>query len=653
MDLSTGENKPQSEALISNQPGWFLTIIGILFSLFVGFLFRASFSPGFVKEKILQASLKINDQVITHVDSAKIKLKDDSFGILPRFSIVLEQVTMESNQPCWMMPLLQIDELSLPLSIESFLLYGKIEIKEMNARYVTLKLRSEKKCVNVASNSVNSNSSINKEVTLGVNLDQSKKNENDKNINGLQSFSAENFKIIYLPNRQNDLEFSHFHVDVLSQLPRKAKLQAEWNAFGDQRVGDYLFKSQLNFIFDESEDSIFSGNIKGQWREGSVAINVKHFKSNENTILSWNIHQVPMQQIMSTLNQYKLTQMKFNFKNFWFSSEGGSQIVNGKLNSFKFDKLILDGDIGNIQSGPVRGLSVDPLRFNEFDFLLKNMNLDFFMDSLKQDTQFVLSLGHLNGSATVQDRKNLKLTGKWTDLKFIFSNKGKRELQNVSSIDLICELTNNIWKINLDHFVLDKNPIDGFVKFQADRFLKKVDMNLNLKKIKLNPEVTDLMTNGGSIDAFDVESHLSLKDKQISKLDGKISFPNLELEDIQFKNILFNMKSSNNELHFSLRADRIESAINNPAISLAQPLLTQMHVIDDIHLKNIRGDFIYFNKSLEWKKVKMEGQKANYFLDGSWNDSGLLQGTIQTSGVSRMLWKLEGNRNEPQFIKIH
>jgi hypothetical protein len=123
--------------MIAEQPGLRILLTGLLLAFFIGYTLKSYLSPSRVTAQIEKAASHVHKDIEISFNSAKFILSE---GILPRFSVVIDKIKMESLQSCWMAPTLEIDELRLPLSFWG-LITGRGPVESIEANIVTLTLR--------------------------------------------------------------------------------------------------------------------------------------------------------------------------------------------------------------------------------------------------------------------------------------------------------------------------------------------------------------------------------------------------------------------------------------------------------------------------------------------------------------------------------
>lgn len=137
--------KESEKDLVAEQPGLGLSFIGLFLAFFMGLAIRAALSPEQVRAHLLHATENVHRDLDIQFEKAYVSFAQ---GIFPDLSVVIENVTIQSQKACYLTPLAEINEIRLPLSLRH-LFRGQILIHEVLADEVNLSLRTAyQKCEN-------------------------------------------------------------------------------------------------------------------------------------------------------------------------------------------------------------------------------------------------------------------------------------------------------------------------------------------------------------------------------------------------------------------------------------------------------------------------------------------------------------------------
>lgn len=224
--------------LISEQPGMKILITGLVLAFFIGFTLKSMLSPSRVATQIEKAASHIHKDVRVTFEKAQVSLTD---GFFPRFSVVINNVRMESSQACWLSPVLEVDEMRLPVSIWG-LITGTSPIKNIEAENVKLTLRgSPADCDKEKQAQADSN----QEKLSAPLVTLSPSEQADKYRNAVRGIAISRFKIISSQYPQYPSEFLSFVAQVKSFEPKVIEVTAKTNLLKDEQVGDYLSHANL------------------------------------------------------------------------------------------------------------------------------------------------------------------------------------------------------------------------------------------------------------------------------------------------------------------------------------------------------------------------------------------------------------------------
>ena len=134
--------KKIKESLVTDQPGRKVFFSGIILSLVLGFFIRGLTKPEFLQAELKAAVSRIHSSTQVNWGGASISLKN---GWWPRFSILINDVKIVSEESCWGQPLLYAREVELPISFVSFVENGQ-PLRKIYVRDSFLELRSDFVC---------------------------------------------------------------------------------------------------------------------------------------------------------------------------------------------------------------------------------------------------------------------------------------------------------------------------------------------------------------------------------------------------------------------------------------------------------------------------------------------------------------------------
>ena len=669
--ISRKKSNPNSEKdLVAEQPGLGMSFIGIFLAFFVGIAIRAAISPDRVKEHLEKATQKIHRDINVTFGHAYVSLAD---GIWPDLSVVIEDVKLTSTKSCWLKPLAEINEIRLPLSMRH-LFKGQILIHEVLAGEVNLSLRESyaecpsterapqsaredgNKTAGAQSQPVGGESGGNP-LGAGTGLAKSSESspgfENVKRNNPIDFISIKHLNIHYLPVAFTSVYIENFSVQLKAENPRWIHLGGK--VMLNRDVDSYDSGAYANLSVDSHEGSNPSADLslKGLWREGHFDL-AAHFEPETRHLkLQADIKHLPLSQIIPYLKKYRLMESEFNGKRAWISGQMKIEGNTEKLQQTpaRFEKLRLEGDLGEISCSVAEVTSLSPLVFRPIDLEIRGLNIRELLVFLNRPhpTPALGELGTFNGTAHFINPEQLALRGDYSGLEFIFSNRGSRQTQALSLISGELELKKNRWQIQVDRVKPVEGIFDGKLQMSADKDFKDLLIDAKISELGLAPKIQSLMSGGGSLGALSGQLKIHLKEAQIVDLGGQLKWDQLSIEGVRLTKPKLNLKMIAQELKMDFSASEMEVAPKESEklfAELFQTLGTNSLILQSPVAQIRTRQF----KTLNWDRFQAQSSYGGFKSVGGWDENSSLGGQLQITGKKSQKWKIQGTRNHPQFV---
>ena len=663
MDLRVGQfSHKNSEKFVFQQPGLLVSFFGILLASIIGLSVRSYFSPERVRDKIMEASKNIHRDVRVSVDEAYLSLSD---GYLPQFSITLNQVTFESEQVCWFSPLVQIDQIRLPISIWS-LLKGEPQVSRLISKNVSVKLRkSREECVESISKKTISETSLRAEKKSSPMDSIDGKIQIPKNV--IQSVEIQNLNLNYFPIPQYQFEMESIRFQLKSFDPRIIVLRAIFNSGTEQWLGDQQSKTTILMEYSESAEPTLKTQVSGQWREGYYELNSNYQINSQQYEMSFFGKHLPMQQIANIATKYQLTQIPLNGKSNWLSLRARAA---GKLNQiqesqFQIEEAKLEGDLGEITTKDIEVTQFSPLQIKPtVEAELKNIELDqllmFLGETDKHPT--IHNHGQFNGKLKFENRKNISIQGVHSGLEFIFSNKGMREYQKFTQLNADISFLGQNWKTKISDIQLQDGQFDGAIEITANRDWQNVDMNLEIQKVILNPSVQKLVSSGGTLGELSGQVKIALKQGALNSIQGQLLNDLMIVDGVHLEKSAIQLKTMDSLFYVQMKAQTLKVQKESPVYEKSQDILNQSTVLQNaefVSFKNLDAQIKTENlRTLSWSIASLKQSQDQFRLStrGSWNADGGIEGLITYQSLkpqpgNSVQWNISGQRSSPVIAK--
>lgn len=635
--------------LIAEQPGMTVLMIGLFVSFLIGYTVKSILSPARVTGQIEKAASHIHKDVRVQFASAQFSLSD---GILPQMAVIISNIRMESEQTCWGAPVLEIDELRLPVSLIS-LLRGQGAIRDIQANIVTLKLRKELKNCDLDS----SGTPLVEQKKTAPLVSLSPPEDQQKYQNDIRSIQVQKLTIMASEFPQYQPELLNFAVNVKSFSPRVIELTAKSHLLKDVAVGDYLSHANLYVQYKESPERSVQAHFFGNWREGHYSL-IANYTMDENLLaLETDLKHIPLSQILQILQKYDLVSDDLNGRQVWISTKARSVSAVDKIGDSPMEirDLRLEGDLGEMYVDNIQVDSIEPFSYKPIVVNIDKLDVEKLLTLLNRPkkTNMLGALGQFTGRAEIISEKDMKMSGHHTGLEFVFSNKGQRELQVIDSMGGDIALKNDTWIFNVRGIQPRGGIFLGEVHLKADRDFKDVQIKADVNEMSLDLGVQKLMTNGGAIGNLTMESDLRLKEGQLRFLKGLVRVDSMKIEGMEFGKTRASFDWKDQETILRLQTNSLNVTENSPAGGVLKSVtLDSWWSPEGLGLSALDGEFrIKSSQNMSWRKFQAQvGKIGKLSTEGAWNSSGELQGhVLNREGKQNKRWQISGTRENPLF----
>lgn len=635
--------------LVTEQPGMVVVVSGLIISFLIGYTFKSYLSPARVFANIEKAASHIHKDVKVTFTSAHLSLND---GILPRFAVVINDVKMESENKCWASPVLEVDELRLPLSVWG-LLRGGPRVRTIEANKVVLTLRETVQ--DCAPPEIVKTTEMQNPSAL-VRLSPSEKNI--KYQNDLRSLSVNEFKIVAEKHPQVSSELQQLVVRVKSFEPKVIELRAKTHLLKDQQVGDYLSHANLFVEYQESPQVKVQSHVFGNWREGHYSLIANYTFEDQRLAVEADLKHIPLSQILAILQKYGLASKELNGRQAWLSTKAQivAPILQLRQSPLEIRDLRLEGDLGELKVERVKVQSLEPLKYAPISVDIRKLDVAklLYLLNRPKSSSILGELGVFSGRAEIQSGEKIKMSGEHRGLAFVFSNKGQQESQVLDRLVGDAKLSGNQWSFSIRRIEPRGGLFIGDVQVTADPDFRKVALRASVDEVVLAPAVQKLMTNGGSIGVLGLDVNARLSDGELSYLRGLARLEGMTVEGLSFGKAQTTIDWSQGEviLKSQVKSLEVDSA------SAAVPVLKQVTspawwTQEKMAMNSLTGTFSTKGLSaFTWKNVQGQvGKTGRFITEGAWDEVGSLKGSVYNrEGKSQKKWIIEGDRENPIFV---
>lgn len=636
--------------LIAEQPGMAILLSGFILSFFLGYTAKSLLSPSRVAARIEKAASHIHKDIKVKFASAQFSLSD---GILPRFAVIISQVRMESEQKCWAAPILEVDELRLPLSFWN-VIRGQAPVQNIEANNVRLVLREDFKNCDSQEEKFKEVSKTPPPLVSLSPSEQSKKYQND--VRGVR---VQKLEISSEKHPQFHSELFNFVVKVKSFEPKVIEVTAKTHLLKDAQVGDYLSHANLYVQYKESPEATIQSHFFGNWREGHYSLIANYTMDEQLLAMETDLKHIPLSQILAIMQKYNLASKELNGRQVWLSTKARMVTPLDEIRNSPIEvrDLRLEGDLGEMRVDRMDISSVEPLRYSPVMVDVKKLDIGKLLILLNRpkNTSMLGELGVFSGRAEIVSDRKMKMTGEHSGLQFVFSNKGQREVQVIEHMVGDIALQDDDWSFDIKRVEPRGGSFIGSVKMKADRDFQDIEVKTRVEEVSLDPAVQKLMTNGGDIGLLSLDGDVKLKQGQMTYLKGLLRVDSMNVEGLNFEKTKASVDWSHGEIVLNTQVKSLQVAPASPGAEILKQVTEPTWWNQGtLGLTTLTGQFHLKNRTeLSWKNFQGQiGKSGRLLTDGSWNESGDLKGNVHAKeGKNHKKWLIEGSREKPVFIE--
>jgi len=641
-------NSNYKKTLVAEQPGFILSMVGILLSIFISIVVKATLSSEKVLVLIDKAATKMDRRLDVRVGSASISLAD---GVFPEVAVVVKDLHISSEESCWMRPQLEVDELKLPLSF-FHLLKGEIYIHQIKAGDVGLSLRSSlSNCSQRKPAQAEQSTQLeNQAGSLAADI-----SEITSAGGRIDEVSVENLHIHYLPLAFTTFKIKDFFIQLVATQPKKIKSSGLLYLAGETLSGDYSSTAKLNIDYSEEESAKWNFQMSGQWREGHYDLSAEYLPLDQKISTNIDMSHIPMSQLFPLLKKYNLLQSEFNGKQVWLTVKAQAKGNASDLQKLpvQVDLLRVEGDIGEIEARQIQIQSLEPFRYEPILIDIRSLNLDAFLVFLNRahPSAALGRLGTIHGKAKLDEDGDFNLTGDSSGLEFIFSNRGLRQLQAISLMSGELQFHKNRWFIKIDRIKPVEGVFLGKLSIEADQNWRDIVLKTKIDDLTLGEPVQKLMTGGGEIGPITSDFALSFKDGELKNISGLLTASEINMDQMNIRSSRFQIQSQGELVFIETKLHGISIPTKTAVYQLLVKNLNINKEEDSLIIKSISSKMeSHFLKDFWFKNTKIQTNNGILELNGGWNQLGELSGKmILQSAHETNHYELSGHRDHPQI----
>jgi hypothetical protein len=650
--------------LVIEQKGLRVLVTGVMLALIMAMTFRAIFSPQRVKYEIERVIEESNPQKIElKVEKAYLSLAQ---GWFPRLAVVIENLELQSQDPCLYYAKIHAGMMILPVSLQSIfdrsLVLKRLEVDNLVAHLKTKDVKCDTSMITPTPGEV-AVGGESKPIVQSQNTTTSAVQQTN-NINAppaplVQTLSIEGSPLREILLIHGELHFDTFPDFYLQFKKLKAELasQPEKSALIDGNLElvpatpeDRLIGWNARFQMEINEKLIKS-HVKGQWREGSVNLDL-NFKNKENELnLSGDFKQIPLGQIFIFTNEMGWTKAAPSARQSWISFHAEYNQQSKKNKQVNVKDIKVEGDFGDIKVPLLEGQG-EPFVWQPIKVELNSVHISKLLTAFDQPhpSNSLASLGVFSGMIDLEGPHFRGAVGELKGLEFVFSNKGIRDMQVVSTMHLDVSEADNQYKGKITDLELKDGDFKGQIEATYLRAEASTQVHVQLDQIKLNPKVEKLMTNRGFLSPLQGKLSFLLKKGEKPHIQGLLKADSGQIEMINFEKFKWEINSNNDDELWKLSFQELKWSADTPSLETLQEIFrVEGSVLEmkNFSVKGKRGE-----NSFEWSDLQAQLQEPKIRINsqGAWDEDGKIKGNIQIKSDKEVRQlSLSGTRESPEW----
>ncbi|MCE3011201.1 MAG: AsmA family protein [Proteobacteria bacterium] len=631
---------------VAEQSGLFWSSIGILIALVLGFTVKSMMAPQKIKMRIDEAAKNIHRDLQVSVGEASISLSE---GVWPELAIHVQNVRFETQTECWGRAVAEVDEMKLPLRFFD-LLSGVVRFDELKIGEVNLSVKS---AITVCSDEASLESEV-----QGINepsKSDAVKSKNQTRVKDslIDEISVQRLRVTYLPLALTSFELSNLKMKVASHSPVELNIVSQVNLFGETLSGDYSSFGELRLSLLEKKK--LDGDVSGIWREGEYKLSFATDLEKQRSEVKFEAQHLPLRQMFPLLRRYNLMHREFEPLQSWLSmkAELSGPVGEPSLWNGKIENLQLEGDLGVIEAQPIEIKSLSPVQTSSIDIQLKPLVMDSVvaMVNAGKKPKFLGGLGLLTGSARFNGPDDIELTGDYSGLEFLFSNRGVRKVQTISLMSGDLALKNNQWRLKLQRIRPLEGIFDGSVSLEADREWADVRMNADVREVVLSQEIQKLMTNGGHLGPMDGEFKVQMVGGVLKELQTEARWDDVLIEGLEVGRVFLKGRGGKDKMFFQVRTRDAKLLSDSAFLKSLDPQVHKVFADRTFESGNIELQWSA-PQNWEWSQAKLKSGVLSVETQGQVSERGAVSGVVKMREASfNQRWKVDGSKDAPVWIK--
>lgn len=615
-----------SRAVI-DQPGLRILIVGLALSVFLGLAVRSQIAESRVQVYLNKSVDRLQREFTVDYESARVNLS--SWG-LPLPALIITNIRLSPKAHACQSSQIFVDELEVPISFITILgLTNKVP--KIRAKSVELRITDIESCLGGAAKKrivrqdaliakpTNEQESATTEVPAATSV------ASDNEVSGvftkktraeLKEVYVEKLKFITdkKPDQPVLLRQVNLDFDYADNLLKEVHLTSKINAIKDQRSDLYFLNANVVASFKNTPTRQIESfiNLKGKLLDGDTNIFLYSLSESRKISYEWSISRVSLKALTPFFGSGDDLNVAINVDrsptSVSFSNSGEIFLDKGGSAESKFVDLNLNVDGGGLSIKEL-SLTYEKSRIKLKPFVLQMQSIPLAkvkeFARIKDKMSSFANLGQLSGELNYTNERSFKFNGHINNVQAVFSNRGRRDLQNIDQASLWMSSDEKELKVRAQDFVINGQNVVG--RFDASHLYEKPRTTAQFKIVGnlFSSKIWEQFTYVEQAPVIDImwdfkKEHDEVHDIKV-KVDS-VSLPGIQLSQIQVDmDQTFSDVPERNKLTLSLKPARVivnQSFLDQPVVA---QIFNPSHGINLRALTSTKTQLNFFGS--DWKNI--------------------------------------------------
>lgn len=574
-----------SRAVI-DQPGIRIIVVGLALSVFMGLAIRAQISESRVQTYLNRTIDRLQKEFTVDYGTARVNLS--SWG-LPLPALLVQNIRLSPKGALCQNSQLFVDELEVPISISAILGISN-KVPKIRARSVELRLSDVESCISQQSKP---KADEKQALTPALPVSGAAPPPPEANIQGvfekktraeLKEIDIERLKIVVADRADQPLLFRQMNVGFSYSENRlkSINITSKLNALRDPKSDLFYLNANITGIFKSDESNQIESllDIKGKLLDGDAHLFMHAFSGSEKVSYEFALDRVSHRAVLPFLK------IQDGGQSYGFEKMTSSLSLTSTGEVFLSRALRVESQFKNIQLNIGEGvLKIDHLslhhhkgktKVSPFVLVAGNISLTHLKNNrdMKRVFDSFENLGELSGSLAYTDEQTYRFQGDVRNIQAVFSNRGRRDLQNIDQVNLRFNRAGQELRISGTEFIIGGQSVAGKFDASYDYESYRTQAQLKLSGKMFNEKIWEQFTyveQSPEVDILWNYKKLKSETHNLKIAVESLALPGVELNRL---NVTLNQEHSGNgsdsSIALNIRPARVianQSFLEHPVVS--------------------------------------------------------------------------------------